>query len=386
MKHKNAALTFLLCVIIILGACTPKDDSQVKLSAKLSELSGTVDIKNPGTDTFESANTETTLKVNGQVQTGDDGRVRLDLSSGTIIRVGPSSLFTLISNEEVEGGLATKIKLQLGKIFIILNGGRADVETPSGVASVRGSYIKVEVDPDTLDIYITCLEGDCSASNPAGAVNFTNGQKTILFHRNPTTGNWTIPNVEDMTPEEFQEWLDNNPEARELFNQASATMTAMAPSPTPTEPPTEAPTEPPAVQPVLPQGNASNKCLNIIEPVEGSSLPFKGKVKFQWDARPDAKFYRVTFYNEKGDLVSFDTTETSIEKYIEIFAKGGNYGWNVTAFGENDAPLCKTENVSFSKPESNYVPDKPKEEENACNPCDEEAPCYDPYNSTCYQE
>jgi hypothetical protein len=74
----------------------------------------------------------------------DDGRVRLDLSSGTIIRVAPSSLFTLTSNNEGDGGLLTKIKMEVGKIFIILNGGRADVETPSGVASVRGSYMKVK--------------------------------------------------------------------------------------------------------------------------------------------------------------------------------------------------------------------------------------------------
>jgi hypothetical protein len=156
------------------------------------------------------------VQVNGQVQTGDDGRVRLDLSSGTIIRAAPSTLFTLIANDEMEGGLATRIKMEIGKIFIILNGGSADVETPSGVASVRGSYMKVEVDPETLDIYVTCLEGDCSATNPAGTVNFTDGQKVVLFHRDPVTGNWTAPNVEPMTPEEFQEWLDNNPEARDL--------------------------------------------------------------------------------------------------------------------------------------------------------------------------
>ncbi|HRQ24769.1 MAG TPA: FecR domain-containing protein, partial [Anaerolineales bacterium] len=227
MTLKNVLLFILILAILGVSGCQQEAGIST-LSAALSELSGTVDTKLAGQEDFIPASADTILDVNGQVQTGNDGRVRLDLSSGTIIRVGPSSFFTLTANDEVEGGLATRIRLEVGKIFIILNGGSADVETPSGVASVRGSYMKVEVDPVTFDIYITCLEGDCSASNPAGTVNFTNGEKVILFHRDPVTGNWTAPNVEPMTPEEFQEWLDNNPEARELFDQAMATMTAMA--------------------------------------------------------------------------------------------------------------------------------------------------------------
>lgn len=174
------ALPFLIALMIaaLVGCQT---ESVSPLSASLSELSGKVDIKQANQDSFSPAAENARLEVNGQVQTGDDGRVRLDLSSGTIIRVAPSSLFTLTANEQSANGLMTKIKLDLGKIFIILNGGQADVETPSGVASVRGSYMKVEVDPITKDIYITCLEGNCSASNPTGSVNFTNGQKVILF-------------------------------------------------------------------------------------------------------------------------------------------------------------------------------------------------------------
>ncbi len=114
---------------------------------------------------------------------------RIDLSSGTILRLAPASLFTLVSNEEVEGGLATKLKLELGRIYIILSGGSVDVETPSGVASVLGSYMMVEIDPFTQDVTITCLEGDCSA----GGIDFSDGQKVTLSITIPPAANTIHP-------------------------------------------------------------------------------------------------------------------------------------------------------------------------------------------------
>jgi hypothetical protein len=362
MKQKST-LFFSLVLILILAIGCQSNPAPSPLSASLSELSGKVDTKQAGQEDFTPASADTALEVNGQVQTGDDGRVRLDLSSGTIIRVGPSSFFTLTANDEVEGGLATRLKLDIGKIFIILNGGSADVETPSGVASVRGSYMKVEVDPVTFDIYITCLEGDCSANNPAGAVNFTNGQKVVLFHRDPATGNWTPPNVEDMTPEDFQEWLDENPEAKDLFDQAMATLTAMAQATEPpTEEPTESPTEEPQPQPspelsqVAPPADASNGCFAIIQPQTGNALPKQGQVTFEWEAQSGASQYLVTFFDQNGRRVTINTSETSTTNYIEFLPAGGSYSWFVTSYGADGNEICSTTASTFSKPQGDPTP------------------------------
>src|SRR5215216_6464927 len=151
---KNKILATLLIGTLLLAACNQQTAAD-SLSATLSELAGKVEMKPAASDAFTPADANSVLESNGQVQTGDDGRVRLDLSSGTIIRIASSSSFTLTSNEETQGGLITKIQLAAGKIFIILNGGRAEVETPSGVASVRGSYMKVELDPTNGDVYVT---------------------------------------------------------------------------------------------------------------------------------------------------------------------------------------------------------------------------------------
>lgn len=378
MNYKKLiTISIFLAAAVLLNACKPQATPS-PLSASLSELKGTVEIKQAGQDTFTPASADSFLEENGQVQTGSDGRVRLDLSTGTIIRVAPSSLFTLVSNETVDNSLRTKLQLELGRIYIILNGGSMDVQTPSGTAAVRGSYMMVEVDPDTLDVYVTCLEGDCSVGNEAGSVNFTDGQKSVLFHRDPVTGNYTVPNVGPMSPEDFQQWLDDNPEARELFNKAAATMTAMAPpSPEPT-------VEPPSTTaPSGGTGGNSNGCFKLLEPPGDSALPNLGAVNFEWEAQQGADKYVLTFTYPNGTTYSFETTNTSMERYIESLPDAGSYQWEVTAYGADGQVICQAQAFTFSKPGSQPQDIKPKpkrdDEPPYCDPCDEGGGCYDFY-------
>lgn len=386
---KNFFLLFVVGILVLsLIGCQTKQ-AVSPLSAALSELSGKVELKQAGQADFSPANPEATLEANGQVQTGDDGRVRLDLSSGTIIRVSPSSFFTLTSNEETDGGLITKIKLEVGKIFIILNGGQADVETPSGVASVRGSHMKVEVDPITKDIYITCLTGNCSASNPAGTVNFTNGQQVILFAFDETTGTWTAPGVLPMTQEQFEEWLNENPETEELFNQAMGTVTALA---QPTEESTPTPTA--TLEQALPPTDASSACFQIIQPASGQGLPKEGQVNFEWTEQTGAEYYVITFVDANGNRAVIETTQTNPAYYAEILPNGGQYEWFVTAYGADGNEICSTPSNTFSKPKGDPTPKPVVEEEEeevpACTPQDmcnfDNTACFDEdyYYEYCY--
>jgi hypothetical protein len=346
------------------------------LTAALSEIQGTVGIKQPGGGDFAPATTESILQVDGQVQTGDDGRVRLDLSSGTIVRVAPSSLFTLTSNEQVDGGLDTKFKLELGQIFIILNGGSAEVDTPSGVASVRGSILQVGIDPVTGNVVAYCVEGDCSAGNDAGSTDFTAGQKVVLYYSD--TGEWTVPFFEDMTPEEIQKILDENPELQgllgDLYNQQN-------------------PPEPPPPPPAPPEGDTGNgdgngsdggdggtggsTCFALLAPPSGAELPFQGRVDFSWEPQDGASYYEISFTDSAGNVITLNTTETDISKYIEIMPDAGSYSWSVTAYGEDGSAICTAESASFSKPDSN--PEGSKRDNKGCNPYDCSGDCPDPY-------
>ena len=207
--------------------------TQAALTAMLKEVEGASDIKQPGNSDFSPALVGMTLQQNGSVRTGDDGRVRIDLSTGTIIRVAPSSLFTFAPSQPANGAQSSQFSLDLGSIFIILNGGQANVNTPSGTASVRGSYLGVFLDSATGNVIISCLEGHCSARNAAGSVDLSTGQTTSLFPRDQATGQYQIPIVGSMTLDEYQQWLDNSPEAGQSLN-LSSTLTAMAPAVTST--------------------------------------------------------------------------------------------------------------------------------------------------------
>jgi hypothetical protein len=306
-------------------------------------------MKQAGQSSFVPASAEKQLEVNDQVQTGEDGRARLDLSSGTIIRVAPSSLFTLTSNEPVEGGLATQIKMELGKIFIILNGGSAEVETPAGVAAVQGSYLKIEFDPANNTLTLTCLEGNCSATTLDGDTkNFSDGQK-IVIQKDPATGKWVI--IEgDMSAEDFQEWLENNPEAQSLVEQATGNESNGNGG----------------------GGGGAGVCAGATKPDAGASLPFQGAVKFEWDAQPGAASYLIQFTNPSGAVITFQTSNTSLEKYIEGFLPDeGESGWSVSALDANGGTICTTTPSTFTKPDSNWEPepkgDGTEDEKKSCS-------------------
>lgn len=370
-------LTILVCSILFLtSACQPAPATNSPLSAGLTELSGAVGMKQAEESDFVQATMGMNLLTNGQIQTGEDGRVRLDLSSGTIFRIVPSTLFTLQSNEQTSDGLATRLKLEIGKIFIILNGGSMDVETPSGVASVLGSYMMVEVDPQTKDAYITCLEGNCSATNPAGTVKFTDGEKTILFHPG-SDGKYEAPVLQNMTEEDFQTWLDENPEAKKIYNQYIAKNIK----------PTSTKTPPTATSlPVVELSPSSVACFKVIYPLDQTDLPHAGPVTFVWENQPGATEYLVTFYYPDGTNVQFPTTATELTRDMDTMASGGNYLWDVAALGAN-GEICRASGQSFNKPSSqpqDLVEPKETEEKLYCTVGqwdDPQAPCYcDPYS------
>lgn len=371
----HRTLTVIVCALLLLTpACQPAPATTSPLSAGLSELSGAVGLKQADEAEFAQAAAGMSLLVDGQVKTGDDGRVRLDLSSGTIIRLVPATLFTLESNEAADDGLLTKLKMEAGKIFIILNGGSMDVETPSGVASVRGSYMMVEIIAGTLDVLVTCLEGDCSASNPAGTIQFTDGEKTILFHPGPD-GKYEAPELQNMSEEDFQTWLENNPEANDIYEKFIANN--LRPSPT------KAPTA--TRLPVATLTPSSVACFKVLYPLDKADLPHDGPVTFQWESQPGATQYVVTFYYPDGTNVPFVTTDTQLLRYMDTMPDGGNYLWDVVALGEGGNEICRATGQSFVKPSSHpqdLVQPKPEEPKTYCTVgqyYDPEKPCYCDY-------
>jgi hypothetical protein len=194
-------LFFLMGFALILTACGGGENGTI--TAKIAEAEGGVEAKQPTESAFSTAKVGLVIEEMGQVKTMDDGRAKLNLPNETIVRVTPMSLFTLESVTDSN----SRFKLDVGTLWIILSGGKLEVDTVSGVATVRGSYMSVTVDETSGEVYITCLEGTCEVSNDTGSVTLKTGETARIKNAN------TAPVSGLMTEYDVQYWLAENPEA-----------------------------------------------------------------------------------------------------------------------------------------------------------------------------
>jgi ferric-dicitrate binding protein FerR (iron transport regulator) len=242
LRPRNVIFLSIIVVVVIglaIFITLPSGASSNNLKARLSEILGTVLVKNGTQAPFNPVSDGFELNSIMQLQTKAESRARLDLSTGSIVRVGPTTVFSLESQQAQPGGVLSQIKLQAGKIWTILNGGTLEVNTPAGLASVRGSYLSVYVDPQTNRITVMCLEGHCGFQDAAGVVELTSGQKVISLDPN------VLPAIEKMDQADIQDWLANCPEAAAVIPGVlnllasstptlTATLTTATATPTPT--------------------------------------------------------------------------------------------------------------------------------------------------------
>ncbi len=114
------------------------------------------------------------LNSDGQVQTLDASRAHIRFTEGTLIRISENTLLSLANMNTNPDEPVAKFFLEIGKIWLVLQSGTVEVETPIGVAAVRGSYQSVEYypgnpdDPNDDHMIVTCLEGNCTLGDNIG--------------------------------------------------------------------------------------------------------------------------------------------------------------------------------------------------------------------------
>lgn len=199
-------LTLGICLTVILSACTQQgggDSTPVNTagltpggasatsasatniagrSAQISEIKSDVNKRETETVDWQSAAEGDEINAGGGVRTGDESRVRIDISDGTIVRIAPNTEFTLLELSPAETDPITRLQMETGKVFVwvtkALGLGTFEIETPSGVATVRGSLMSADYDTTTGRFLITCLEGECRLAVGEVFTDLTEGQQT----------------------------------------------------------------------------------------------------------------------------------------------------------------------------------------------------------------
>ncbi|MGQ0603534.1 MAG: FecR family protein, partial [Anaerolineales bacterium] len=188
----------------------------VTRTAKISELKNDVDARDQKEAQWADAAEGQPLNAGGGTKTGADSRVRIDTSEGSIVRIGASTEFELLEFSAQETDPITRIQLDSGKLWVqvtkALGAGTFEVETPAGVATVRGSLMSVEFDRVSGRLAVTCLEGECELRDRAqGTVRLLAGEASEIA----SLGTGPLA-ARRMTRVEVRDWIDNFPEAAEI--------------------------------------------------------------------------------------------------------------------------------------------------------------------------
>lgn len=242
-------------------------------TATIGEIINTVEARESFEAEFSQVEDGLVLTVGGQLRTGAESGTRVDFSEGAIVRLGENSFLTIDANTNAGGDPFTSFQFGIGKLWASITGGSLEVNTPIGVATVRGSYAFFEyvpgdpndVNDDTLTV--KCLEGSCRAENDTVDEKLGNLEQITL------TGGGDEFIRERLDFDDVQEFVDNNPE---VGGALVATLIAAPP-------PTDTPATPSAILPTdtgtsFPTDTATSAPTPTLPPVTvAPSVPILGR-------------------------------------------------------------------------------------------------------------
>lgn len=219
------------------GAVTaaPGSTTAPTRTARISELRNTVSARITSAADWLAAREGEQINAGGGVRTGAESRVRIDTSDQSLIRIGANTEFQLLEFSPQPTDPVTRLQLEAGKLWVqvtqALGGGSFEVETPAGVATVRGSLMSVEFEQATGRLAVTCLEGECELRDRAqNTVRLRAGEASEIL------GVGQAPlSARPMNRAELNDWIENFPEAaaiaRRLLERLGPEETATPPAP-----------------------------------------------------------------------------------------------------------------------------------------------------------
>lgn len=120
------------------------------------------------------------------------------VDDGSILRINPSSQVRLTTGDE-RGAVVRTLELEFGEVWARVTrgeGARLRIQTPAGVAAVKGTEFVVRV--DSAGVTVITLEGVVEFFNEAGRTDVTAGRRTSVSSASDA------PEAVDASPEELR--------------------------------------------------------------------------------------------------------------------------------------------------------------------------------------
>ena len=201
----------------------------------IADIVNVVETRASEAEVFVLAGLRQSIRAGAQLRTGDGSFAGINLSQGGKMRLAPKTLVTILDLPTTPDEPLARVRLSNGKIWMSLMSGGVEVETPAGVAALRGPYGEFEYwpgsasDPADDVMVVRCLKGVCGVQTPSGPL-IVLGQMELLT----LMSNGQPPARAALGLDALAEFVQNNPEIVDL----ATTLTAGAPSETTTLTPT----------------------------------------------------------------------------------------------------------------------------------------------------
>jgi hypothetical protein len=195
-----------LCLALLLAACEPAATPLAR-TATLRDVVNVVRARGLASEEFTAINEGYVVAPGGEVQTDTDGRVKLVLNDGILLRLAPS---TLLGNDSPETRWA--FRLESGKVWASLFGGALTLNTRLGSVVVFGNSVEFEFhvgDSANMadDIFIIqCLQGTCRFQDGRSDIELGDLEQLLI------TDNGNIVNRLQLSTVQLDEFIANNPE------------------------------------------------------------------------------------------------------------------------------------------------------------------------------
>ena len=206
MRKIGVLFIFIFAIAIIMGLLMSQSLVVMQRIAHVSNVAGWVQVKSRTDSDFKPLAGAEYVRAGDTLSTGAQASLALNWLDGTRIRVGPSTVITVLKcqlnkSTQTETSL---FKLDVGQIWIrilkvLTQQSKFEIRTPTATAGVRGTIFSVQVTPDG-NTEVSVYEGTVSVQSASGPVEVAENSVALLGSSE------TVAQVLDLTPEDRRGW------------------------------------------------------------------------------------------------------------------------------------------------------------------------------------